>query len=102
MSDGILKIMRICFNCGQGIDVAGKIGRREVCSSCGRDLHVCRNCSFYDPRAYNACHEPQAERVIDKDRGNFCEYFSFRATVPETGRPAAEPSAKEKLAALFK
>jgi hypothetical protein len=40
--------------------------------------------------------------VLDKDRGNFCDYFSFREAAPETGRPAAEPAAKEKLAALFK
>ncbi|MEI7637064.1 MAG: hypothetical protein WCJ37_07125 [Syntrophus sp. (in: bacteria)] len=94
--------MQVCFNCRQGIEIAGKIGRREVCSGCGKDLHVCRNCRFYDPQIYNACHELQAERVIDKDRGNFCEYFSFWETVPETDRPAAEPAAKEKLATLFK
>jgi hypothetical protein len=94
--------MRICFNCRQGIEVTGKVGRREVCPGCGKDLHVCRNCRFYDPQAYNACHEPQAERVLDKDRGNFCEYFSFQEAVPETGQPASKPSATEKLAALFK
>jgi hypothetical protein len=40
--------------------------------------------------------------VLNKDRGNFCEYFSFQEAAPETGRPAAKPAAKEKLAALFK
>ena len=95
-------LMRACFNCQASVELAGKIGRSEVCSGCGKDLHVCRNCRFHEPQAYNACHEPQAERVIDKDRGNFCEYFSFREAGPETGRPAAAPSAKEKLATLFK
>lgn len=94
--------MRLCFHCKQGIEATGKVGRREVCPGCGKDLHVCWNCRFYDPRTYNECHEPQAERVIDKDRSNFCEYFSFREGAPETGRPAAEPATKEKLAALFK
>jgi len=91
--------MQLCFNCRQEVELTGKIGRRELCPSCGRDLHVCRNCRFYAPQAYNACHEPQAERVIDKDRGNFCEYFTFRAGVSEAG---LAPSAKEKLTALFK
>lgn len=84
------------------IDLTGKIGRREVCSGCGKDLHVCRNCRFYDPQAYNACREPQAERVIDKDRSNFCDYFVFQETVPDADASEAKPSAKDRLAAIFK
>ncbi|MCX5826412.1 MAG: hypothetical protein NTV58_00190 [Deltaproteobacteria bacterium] len=90
--------MKGCFNCLNTLDISAKVGRREICPFCGKDLHVCLNCRFYDPQSYNACHEPQAERVIDKDRSNFCEYFSFREAALETDRP----SAKEKLATLFK
>ena len=41
-------------------------------------MHCCRNCRFYDPAYHNQCREPQAERQVDKERGNFCEYFDPR------------------------
>lgn len=94
--------MKQCFYCKREIDLAGKIGRRETCPGCGKDLHVCLNCDFYDAQAYNACREPQAERVIDKDRSNFCDYFVFRDRALGTDSSASTPSAKDKLAALFK
>jgi len=95
--------MRLCFHCRTEILLTGQIGRREVCPRCGRDLHVCRNCRFYDPRAYNACRESQAERVLDKDRSNFCDYFVFQEGDGATdGSPAPGASARDKLASLFK
>ena len=47
-----------------------------------------------------------AERVVDKQRSNFCEYFSPNAdTVAAPSGPAARPSperaARERLDALF-
>jgi hypothetical protein len=38
--------------------------------------------------------------VVEKDRGNFCEYFSFNAGVKEQER--AQPNARAQLEALFK
>lgn len=72
-----------CKNCGCDIGSPERIGRRDTCPSCGSDLHSCRNCSFFEPGAYNDCREPNAERVIDKERSNFCEYF---APAPGTAR----------------
>ena len=94
---------RVCFTCRKEVALTGKIGRREVCPHCGQELHVCRNCRFYDPRAYNACRESQAERVVDKERGNFCDYFAFReGEAPPDGSPAPGDAARDKLASLFK
>jgi len=95
--------MRLCFHCRTEILLTGRIGRRELCPHCGRDLHACRNCRFYDPRAYNSCRESQAERVLDKDRGNFCDYFAYREGdgAPD-GTPASGTSVRDKLASLFK
>lgn len=67
-----------CFNCNKEIPVTGTIGRRDECPGCHADLHVCKNCEFYDPKAYNECREPQADVVKEKDRANFCDYFSPR------------------------
>jgi hypothetical protein len=62
-----------------------RVGRRDTCPRCGVDLHSCRQCRFHDPRAYNECREPQAERVLDKERGNICDYFA----PAEDGAPRA-------------
>lgn len=51
------------------------MGRSESCENCGWDARVCKNCRFYDTRAYRECLEEQAELVKDKDKRNFCSYF---------------------------
>jgi hypothetical protein len=89
-----------CFHCGRQLELSGRVTFREVCPGCDRSLHVCLNCDFYDPTFNNQCREPQAERVVDKDRANFCEYFSPGTS--ELGRAAPDHSARSKLEALFK
>jgi len=91
-----------CWRCGGTVNVGERIGFRDYCPGCDRPLHVCRNCRFYDPAFNNQCREPMAERVVDKERGNFCEYF-----VPlREGRPGARGSAispaHTRLEDLFK
>jgi len=92
-----------CWHCGKTAEVRERVGFRDECSGCGRALHVCRNCQFYDISYNNACRETQAERVVDKERFNFCEYF---APGIGTGSAAAASQAKAstqaKLEALFK
>lgn len=55
-----------------------KVGFRKECSHCRADLHVCKNCTFYDPKAYNECRETSADVVREKERANFCDFFSPR------------------------
>jgi hypothetical protein len=59
------------------------------------------NCAHYDPAFHNQCRETQADRVVDKDRPNFCEYFapSGDSVRRQTAGPA---DARSKLEALFK
>lgn len=65
-----------CFNCGTQVPVLGTVGRREECHKCHADLHVCKNCQHYDKNAYNECREPSADVVLEKERSNFCDYFT--------------------------
>ena len=88
-----------CFQCGHTVPVLGIVGRREDCSKCSADMHVCKNCEFYDPKAYNECKEPQADRVVEKERANFCDYFSPRSRVGNQDKAAELRAAAE---ALFK
>lgn len=94
--------MKICRKCRNELEITGTVGRRETCPHCGADLRVCLNCRLHDPGAYNQCHEPQAERVVDKDRSNFCEYFVFGDTSVGNTTNDRAPDAKSKLESLFK
>ena len=86
-----------CHGCGTVAEVE-RVGVREVCARCTAHLHCCRNCAFYEPGRNNDCREPNAERVADKERGNFCDYF--RPAAPgETTATARETRAR--LEALF-
>jgi hypothetical protein len=92
--------VKICYQCKKETGLENFIGRQEQCPSCGADLHCCLNCMFYDAGAYNNCREPQAERVLDKTRYNFCDFFSFKQI---TGKGEEKvTSAKDKLESLFK
>lgn len=94
--------MTCCHSCRKELDIDAKVGRSETCPFCDSDLHVCYNCRFYSPSSYNECGEPQAERVVDKDRRNFCEYFSFADTAPAEQAQEARPDARDRLESLFK
>ena len=68
----------ICFNCSAKMNFTGLVGRRDECSQCRSDVHVCKNCEHYDPKSYNECRETSAEVVREKDRANFCDFFTPR------------------------
>jgi hypothetical protein len=65
-----------CHACGAERDFDDPVGRSARCEKCGSDLRCCRNCRFYDESAYNECSETSAERVLEKDRANFCDWYS--------------------------
>jgi hypothetical protein len=93
---------RFCQHCGADIGAVEHVGRRDTCLRCGADLHSCRNCRFYAPGHHNDCLETQAQRQVDKNDGNFCEYFSFRVGSPKATQPSDGSGARAKLDALFK
>jgi hypothetical protein len=57
---------------------------------------------MYQIGSYNDCREPQGERVVEKGRSNFCDYFAFRDASPEKQEKKPGDSEKEKLESLFK
>jgi len=92
----------ICYNCLTELDLAPaqKVLRHEECDKCMVPLHVCKMCEFYDVRAYNECREPSAERILEKEKANFCSYFILK------GGNGADSDTQSKLLsaanALFK
>jgi hypothetical protein len=89
-----------CAGCGAELGRPERVGRRDACPRCHAELHACRQCRFYDPTAADACREPQAERVVDKTRANFCDYFALADPSPAE-RPATAASARDALERLF-
>lgn len=92
---------RCCHRCGRDVGSIEGVGRRDTCLHCGTDLHCCLNCTFYEPTCHNQCREPQAERQVDKQVGNFCEYFSFRRGARPVQGGTQRDRARDRLAALF-
>lgn len=66
-----------CHSCHKALDLepGTKIHRSEECPHCSADLRCCKMCQFYDPKAYNECREPSAERIVEKEKANYCDYF---------------------------
>lgn len=90
-----------CHRCGAGHEIEGPLSRSTLCSSCGVELRCCLNCRFYDRSAYNECGEPAAERVVEKERANFCDHFTPGPSVA-SGSPAGKPGSMGDLEKLFK
>ena len=88
-----------CFKCRKILKFTDRVSIREECESCGEDVHVCKNCRFYDPKAYNECREPAAEVVLEKERANRCDFFEGGSTLNEESKKDQLLSAAE---ALFK
>lgn len=65
-----------CHACSADLEFDEPVGRSSRCPRCGSDLRCCLNCRFHDISSYNDCAEPMAERVLEKDRANFCDYFA--------------------------
>ncbi|MDR2210775.1 MAG: hypothetical protein LBO65_04815 [Spirochaetaceae bacterium] len=95
----------MCWYCGEPVTGDGPMGRSARCS-CGKDLRCCRSCRFYLPGARGDCSEPGSDLVSDKERGNFCDWFSlnprFRSPTPgEQGARNARAHAAADFNKLF-
>jgi hypothetical protein len=88
-----------CHSCQSEIPLAAgeSLGFRDSCDRCAADLHVCLNCAHHDVSVYNECRESNAERILDRDRANRCDYFR-----PGVGASAGEDDRKEALSTLEK
>jgi len=92
----------VCWSCGTGLaEEPLPLSRRAECRHCRAELHVCRLCSFFDPQVAESCREERAEFVREKDRANFCDYFTLAFGAYEAEDCAGQQSAERDLAALF-
>lgn len=90
-----------CWHCG-GELASGDYGRENNCLACGKPTRVCRNCRWYAPARPNQCEEPMADRVMDKERANFCGYFEPTSDVGSNGAQTPEDDLRKAAEDLFK
>ena len=90
-----------CWHCGASLTLLD-FGRQDTCRSCGRDTRTCRACIHYDRASNNECRENQADRVVDKERSNFCDYFKPTPRAYSPAEQQAEQAARSELDALFR
>ena len=91
-----------CSACRFEIPLAAgeTVGYRDTCERCDADLHACSNCAHHDASVYNECREPSAERILDRERANRCEWF--RPSSADAFAEEAKKSSMSELEALFK
>ena len=92
-----------CWKCGASLaEVPVPFARVAECPACRADLHVCRMCEFFDPGVRRGCREPVAEEVSDRERANFCGYFTpVPVPVPVPGPGVEDGASRAALDRLF-
>lgn len=69
-----------CYKCNAELEFESieNIARSESCPKCLTSIRCCSMCNFYDNNSYNECRESSAERIVDKEKPNFCDFFKIR------------------------
>jgi len=94
-----LQATGVCWNCSEKL-TALEFHRADTCLKCGKDTRVCKNCIFYDTSYNNQCKENQADRVVEKEKANFCDYF--KPSDREGGHAIERDKLKSAAESLFK
>lgn len=92
----------ICWKCKKEIEVT-QIHRSTECPLCHADLHCCKACKFYAPGNHYDCKETVDDVVTDKEKSNFCDYFSANTSIEAGSSNQADKAAQARDAfnALF-
>lgn len=91
-----------CFRCGVSLaSMSLPLSRQDQCPSCSVYLHVCMMCGCFDKSVAKQCREDDAEEVHEKERANFCEWFTPSSNAFNGERAAADEKSRDALASLF-
>lgn len=94
-----------CYQCLKPIDLLPSyetsFPRKEECPHCETYLHCCKMCLYYDSMSYNECRESVAERIVDKEKANFCGLFKINQNL-DTNPKKTKDDLWSQADALFK
>lgn len=93
--------MAKCYKCATELHLSdtSNIARSEECPKCYVSIRSCMMCEFYDTNAYNECREPMAERILNKEKSNFCDHYKLGSGID---KEAVKNDALAAANALFK
>lgn len=87
-----------CALCGTKVQAAGEIEKDRTCEKCGKPLHTCTNCTFFNTSSRFECRKPIEARIESKAKANDCPHFQPKTIRDLRSRdvelPAASPSPK--------
>ncbi|MGA8258873.1 MAG: hypothetical protein WB783_01525 [Arenicellales bacterium] len=75
--------------------------RFAECPACRTELHVCRMCRHYNPRYVGQCDHDFADKVLIKDKSNFCSHFRPSPGAFEGSLDGGKQKAQQELQSLF-
>jgi hypothetical protein len=98
-----------CALCGTPVKALTEIEPDSECSKCGKPLHSCTNCTFFDTGARFECRRPIQARIESKAKANECPEFQPKtvrdlksAPAASQGSPQRPDDARSAFEALFK
>lgn len=70
-----------CYKCHAALDIdtRNSVARSEECPKCFASIRCCKMCELFDTTAYNECRESSADRIIEKEKANFCDHYKIGA-----------------------
>jgi len=96
----------MCWYCGSAVLDPEPLGRSTRCIDCGKDLRCCKSCRFYKPGSRGDCTETVDLTPPEKDRANFCDWFSLnpafrKESTGESSARKASSAARSSFDSLF-
>lgn len=92
-----------CFRCGESLaELSLPFSRRDECPNCRNYLHVCKQCRLFDSTVPRQCREDDADDVVEKERLNYCDYFSPSDAAFDPDAKVESDAAQQALEDLFK
>lgn len=94
----------ICYHCKKPVPLEAKsrLTSKDECPHCRISLRCCLNCRFYDEGKPNKCAEPQADRVTNKDKANYCNYFEPASDTDSSYQERSQEKSRKQFDDLFK
>ena len=81
-----------CRDCGTERPIAAIIEFDTNCHNCGRALHSCVNCAYFDTSARWECRKPIPARLPSKTKANTCELYAQKIVLESDGGKSDSPS----------